>query len=66
MFSDRAIQIIADDKIRAAMAAGEFDNLPGFGKPSELIDEPYHPFWWIGRKLKLEGHFSVDPENFER
>ncbi len=29
MLSDRAIQIIADNKIRAAIEAGEFDNLPG-------------------------------------
>jgi len=54
MFSERAIQIIAEDKIRAAMNAGQFDNLPGFGQPSELIDEPYDPLWWVRRKLKIE------------
>ena len=54
MFSHRAIQIIAEDKIRAAIEAGEFDHLPGFGKPSDLIDEPYDPFWWIRRKIRYE------------
>ena len=27
---------IADDKIKKAYEEGEFDNLPGFGKPLEL------------------------------
>jgi hypothetical protein len=54
MLSDRAIQIIADNKIRAAIAAGEFDNLPGLGQPAAIFDEPYDPHWWIRRKLKRE------------
>jgi hypothetical protein len=52
--SDRAIQIIAESKIRAAIEAGEFDNLLGFGQPSAICDEPYDPYWWIRRKLKRE------------
>jgi hypothetical protein len=52
--SDRALQIIADNKIRTAIAAGEFDNLPGFGEPLAGIDEPYDPHWWIRSKLKHE------------
>jgi hypothetical protein len=52
--TDRAIQIIADNKIRAAIEACEFDNLPGFGKSIESIDDPYDPFWWIRQKLKRE------------
>jgi hypothetical protein len=51
---ERAMRIVADNKIRAAIEAGEFDNLPGLGKPSPLIDEPYDPFWWIRRKLRQE------------
>ncbi|HEX5471923.1 MAG TPA: DnaJ family domain-containing protein [Lacipirellulaceae bacterium] len=53
-FSDRAIQIIAENKIRAAVEAGEFDNLPAFGQPSAIIDEPYDPHWWIPRQLQRE------------
>jgi hypothetical protein len=52
--SERAIGIVAENKIRAAIEAGEFDNLPGLGKPSPLIDEPYDPLWWVRRKLKDE------------
>jgi hypothetical protein len=54
LFSDRAIQIVADNKIRAAIAAGEFDNLPDLGKPAAIFDEPYDPHWWIRRKLQRE------------
>lgn len=63
-FSDRAVRIIADIKIRAAIEAGEFDNLPDFGKPSAIIDEPYDPFWWIRRKLRRESLKPVDPSGF--
>jgi hypothetical protein len=52
--TERAIQLIADNKIRAAIEAGEFDNLPGLGKPAAIFDEPYDPHWWIRRKLKRE------------
>ena len=52
--TDRAIQIVAENKIRAAIEAGEFDNLPGLGKPAAICDEPYDPFWWIRRKLQRE------------
>jgi hypothetical protein len=52
--SERAMRLVAENKLRAAIEAGEFDNLPGVGKPSRLIDEPYDPFWWIKRKLREE------------
>jgi hypothetical protein len=54
-FSERAIGIVAENKLRAAIEAGEFDNLPGFGQPSPLIDEPYDALWWVRRKLRTEG-----------
>ncbi len=54
LFSDRAIRIIAENKIRAAIEAGEFDNLPGFGQPAAICNEPYDPHWWIRRKLRRE------------
>jgi hypothetical protein len=33
-----ALALLADSKIRAAMARGEFDDLPGRGKPLPLDD----------------------------
>lgn len=62
-FSAKALETIADDKIRTAYQQGEFDNLPGFGRPSAIIDEPYDPHWWLRRKLKAE---SMQPKLFPR
>lgn len=53
-FSERAFRLNAEAKIRAAIKEGEFDNLPGFGTPSPVIDEAYDPYWWIRRKLARE------------
>jgi len=53
-WSDRAIQFVAENKIRAAVEAGEFDSLPGFGQPAAIFSEAYDPNWWIRRKLKRE------------
>ena len=38
-----AIQRIADHRIRAAIAAGEMDGMPGAGKPIPGIDDAYDP-----------------------
>ena len=54
MLTDRAIRIIAENKLRAAIEAGEFNELPGFGRPAATFDEPYDPHWWIRRKLARE------------
>ncbi len=53
-FTDRAIQIIAEDKIRTAIRNGLFDNLPGLGEPFTWFGEPYDPNWWIRQKMKDE------------
>jgi hypothetical protein len=42
-----AIQRIADHRIRAAIAAGEMDGMPGAGKPIAGIDDAYDPLWWV-------------------
>lgn len=54
LLSERAIQLVAENRIRAAIDEGQFDDLPGFGRPSSLVDEPYDPQWWIRRKLRSE------------
>src|SRR5947209_19494809 len=41
-------------QIRAAQARGEFDDLPGKGKPLQL-PEVHDPNWWIKSKLQREG-----------
>jgi len=52
---------LAEDRIREAQASGEFDNLPGFGKPIPGIDDPYDELWWVKDKLKREGLSSLPP-----
>jgi hypothetical protein len=59
MLTERVIQIIAENKIQAAIEAGEFNNLPGLGTPAAIFDEPDDPNWWIRRKLKRESILSV-------
>lgn len=54
LFSDRAIAIVVDDKIRAAIQAGEFDHLPGLGKPHPIFSEPFDPDMWARRKMVRE------------
>lgn len=44
----------AEALIRAAQEEGQFDNLPGFGRPIPGIDEPHDELWWVREKLKRE------------
>ncbi|MEV4218944.1 DUF1992 domain-containing protein [Nonomuraea sp. NPDC049725] len=36
-----------DRQIREAQERGEFDDLPGAGKPLPGADKPYDEHWWI-------------------
>ncbi|WP_030706256.1 DUF1992 domain-containing protein [Streptomyces sp. NRRL F-2580] len=49
-----------DRQIRQAAERGEFENLPGYGKPLASLDAPYDELWWIKDKLHREG-FAVLP-----
>jgi DnaJ-like protein len=47
-------QTWVERRIREATERGEFDNLPGAGKPIADLDEPHDELWWIKRKLRRE------------
>lgn len=47
-------------RIREATERGEFDNLPGAGKPILDLDEPHDELWWVKRKLRRE-HLAYLP-----
>jgi hypothetical protein len=48
-----------DRQIREATERGEFDNLPGAGKPLKLR-YPNDPDWWIKQKIEDEDlHIDV-------
>jgi hypothetical protein len=52
--SDR-IESLIDARIRAARENGEFDDLPGAGKPLPGHAEPYDEQWWLKEYARREG-----------
>ena len=52
---------LAEERIQSAQAEGQFDHLPGFGKPIPGIDEPHDELWWVKDKLKREQLSSLPP-----
>lgn len=54
------IALIADMRIRKAIERGEFDNLPGSGKPLDLPDH-HDPDWWLKSLVKREGLALLPP-----
>lgn len=45
---------LVERQIREAQERGEFDDLPGAGKPIEGIGEPYDENWWVRDLLRRE------------
>ncbi|THI95452.1 DUF1992 domain-containing protein, partial [Nocardioides sp.] len=43
-----------DLQVRQAMARGDFDNLPGAGKPLKGLGEHYDPDWWVKQLVERE------------
>ncbi len=50
-----------DRQIREAEERGEFDDLPGKGKPLPGLDRPHDELWWVRRKLKDENLSYLPP-----
>ena len=49
-----------DLQVRRAMARGDFDDLPGAGKPLRLPDR-HDPDWWVKRLIEREKLTGVAP-----
>lgn len=47
--------------IQVAIRRGEFDDLPGAGKPIEGLGGATDPDWWIKRKIEREGLTGIAP-----
>ncbi|WP_406249365.1 DUF1992 domain-containing protein [Microbacterium sp. M] len=58
-----AIALLADLQIRRAIERGDFDDLPGSGRPIDLSDS-HDPDWWFKRLMKREG-FIVLPSSIQ-
>jgi len=50
-----------DEQIRVAMARGEFDNLPGAGKPIKDLGSQHDPDWWLKKLIEREKITGVLP-----
>lgn len=48
-----------EKQIREAQERGEFDNLPGAGKPLSGLDDP-DPDWWVKKMMAREGLDASD------
>ena len=46
---------VVDRQIRLAQERGEFDNLPGLGKPLPGRDDPDDELWWVKDYIRREG-----------
>lgn len=56
---DRAAYI--ETAIQVAIRRGEFDDLPGAGKPLEGLGTHHDPDWWIRRKIETENLTGLGP-----
>jgi hypothetical protein len=50
-----------DRQIREGMERGEFDDLPGHGKPIRDLDRPRDELWWVKEKLRREALSYLPP-----
>ena len=50
-----------DKQVEEGRARGDFENLPGIGKPIEGLDQPRDELWWVRDKLKREGIEYLPP-----
>ena len=50
-----------ENAIQQAIRRGEFDNLPGAGKPLEGLTGQNDPDWWIRRKIEREQLSGLGP-----
>ncbi|MPZ73364.1 MAG: DUF1992 domain-containing protein [Nitriliruptorales bacterium] len=48
-------------QIREAQERGDFDNLPGAGKPLPDLDRRSDELWWVRKKLKEENFSYLPP-----
>ena len=50
-----------DRQIREAQERGEFDDLPGKGKPLKGIDQPHDELWWVKQLIERENLSYTPP-----
>lgn len=58
--AETVIAMLAEIRIRKAIEHGDFDDLPGAGKPLNLSDH-HDPDWWFKSFMKREGLVMLPP-----
>lgn len=53
-----------DLQLRRAIERGDFENLPGYGKPLDLGDQ-HDPEWWVKRLIEREQVTGVVPPSLQ-
>jgi hypothetical protein len=59
--SERERAAYVETAIQQAIRRGEFDDLPGAGKPLPGLGAAHDPDWWIRRKIETEGLTGLGP-----
>jgi hypothetical protein len=54
-----------DQQIRVAMAKGEFDDLPGAGKPIKDLGTQHDPDWWLKKLVEREQITGIAPPSVQ-
>jgi hypothetical protein len=52
---------VVETAIQQAIRRGDFDDLPGAGKPIPGLGESHDPDWWIRRKIETEQLTGLGP-----
>ena len=50
-----------EQQVRRAMERGEFDDLPGAGKPLQGLDRDHDPDWWLKKLIEREKIVVLPP-----
>jgi hypothetical protein len=50
-----------ETSIQQAIRRGDFDNLPGAGKPLRNLHQVHDPHWWIRQKIERENITGLGP-----
>ena len=50
-----------EELIQRSREQGDFDNLPGAGKPLADLGESYDPDWWVKKLIQREGVSMLPP-----
>jgi hypothetical protein len=50
-----------DRQIREGIERGEFDDLPGAGRPLADLDGPHDELWWVRKIVYINSHATPGP-----